>query len=115
MHSSPADFKLATAETESGTAPVLIEVYPHPALIRLCDAEVRLALQGIEVAKVLAGPIRIGRSRESSSAIPSYRRNTLATLGFRPSRTNCQIQQCSIDRRDTSRWRTSSTRLSQRG
>ncbi len=35
-------YPLATRDTPAGTTPRLIEVYPHPALVRLCGAHERL-------------------------------------------------------------------------
>jgi predicted RNase H-like nuclease len=37
-----AGFSVATTDTKSGTLLHLVEVYPHPALLRLCGAENRL-------------------------------------------------------------------------
>lgn len=36
------EYQLATARTTAGTEHRLIEVYPHPALVRLCDTDCRL-------------------------------------------------------------------------
>lgn len=73
-HAAALGLPLATATTPAGVCPALIEVYPHPALLRLLHSDYRVPYK---VAKTIRYwpdatlPVRVARLHEQHSIIRS--------------------------------------------